>query len=92
MTDTQVPTTVTNSVRLLVPELVERPIVGGGCCGIAATEMVADSVGRIPGVVAVSCDDAKGVVAIEFGDDPNVPSVASAMLDSLGYSVTSIEA
>ena len=91
MTDTTTPTT-TRSARLVVPELAERPIIGGGCCGAAAADVVADSVGRIPGVRSVTCDDVAGIVGIEFDGDPGVPSVASTVIDSLGYPVTAVEA
>ena len=91
MTDTTTPTT-RRTARLIVPELAERPIIGGGCCGTAAAELVADSVGQIPGVRSVTCDDVAGIVGIEFDGDPSVASMASTVIDSLGYPVTAVEA
>ena len=88
MTDTTTPTTA----RLVVPELTQRPFIGSGCCAIAASQMMADSLGRIPGVRAVSCDDTAGIVGIEFDGDPGVTSAASSILESMGYPVTAVEA
>lgn len=91
MTDSALPAT-TRTARLLVPELAERPIIGGGCCGIAASGLVVDSIRRIPGIRSVTCDDARGVVGIEFDGDTSVPSATSSILDRLGYPVTAVEA
>lgn len=81
-----------SEARLVVPALIDRPVVGGGCCAWPATELVCESVGRIRGVHSVSCDEEKGVVVVEFDGGSTALETAVAVLDDLGYAVTAVQA
>lgn len=78
--------------RLTVPDLRERPFVGAGCCVLPASELVCDSLGQIPGVHSVTCDDVQGVVGLEFDAGSSAVPSAVSVLDGLGYRVAAVEA
>lgn len=81
-----------SQARLVVPDLLDRPFVGAGCCALPASELVCDSVGQVRGVYSVSCDEVPGVVALEFDETSTALTTAVAVLDGLGYAVTAVEA
>lgn len=78
--------------RLVVPDLVDRPFVGAGCCALPANELVCESVGQVRGVYSVACDDVLGVVGVEFDETSTALATAVAVLDGLGYAVAAVEA
>lgn len=79
--------TPTENLELQVPELARRPFVGGGCCAIAAADLICDALGRLSGVRAVACDDEEGAVRLELelGSGAGLLPTVRAILDDLGY-------
>jgi hypothetical protein len=87
-------TATTERVRLAIPELAARPLLGAGCCVVAAADIIGDALDRAPGVRAVACDDQLGVIDLELdadSDETVLPTVR-AILDGLGYPVAQISA
>lgn len=80
------------TARLIVPDLIERPVIATGCCAFAAGEILTQSVREVQGVTAVTCDEDRGVVVVEFDPASTALTTAAAVLDSLGYPVTAVEA
>lgn len=77
-------------LRLAVPELTRRPFVGGGCCVLAAADLICDGLGRLPGVHAVACDDVEGEVRLELeiGSGVGLLPTVRIILAGLGYPPT----
>jgi hypothetical protein len=78
--------------RLMVPDLAERPIVGGGCCGFVAADLVRETIEQIAGVHLIECDDAAGEVRLEYDRGSDAVLTAIGALAGLGYPVTAVEA
>lgn len=77
--------------RLVVPDLQARPFIGTGCCVLPASEIVCESIGQVPGVRSVECDEGRGVVGLEYEGTTDPLPVAVAVLADLGYPVASVE-
>jgi hypothetical protein len=82
----------TEHVRLAVPELATRPFQGGGCCVVAAADLVCDALGGLRGLRAVACDEEHGEIRLELDADADaglLPTVR-AILDEIGYPVAEV--
>ncbi|MBI2170966.1 MAG: heavy-metal-associated domain-containing protein [Chloroflexi bacterium] len=53
-------------VVFTVPQLVDCPIVGGGCCAVSSACLIEDSLGQLPGVKEVNANDENGEVRVRF--------------------------
>lgn len=51
------------TVTFSVPNLADRPFVGGGCCALPASQVVADEIRGWPGVETVTVEES-GTVSI----------------------------
>jgi copper chaperone CopZ len=73
------------SLRLLVPELIERPAVGTSCCASTAEAIIAQELAMLGGVEDVVVECAAGEVEVTF--DPAAISSAAicAALEEIGY-------
>lgn len=49
---------------LWVPLLLERPVIGPGCCAVLAEEIVRDELEHLPGVWATRFDGSAGLVEV----------------------------
>jgi copper chaperone CopZ len=72
-------------LRLLVPELIERPAVGTSCCASTAEAIIAQELTMLGGIEDVVVKCAAGEVHLTF--DPAATSIAAicAALDEIGY-------
>lgn len=86
------PAPTLKTAELVVPDLIERPVLGGGCCALLASEVICDAIGAIPGVSDVSCDEHRGLVAIAFDATSAALASAVTVLAELGYPARSAEA
>ena len=79
-------------LRLDVPAITERPVIGTTCCASTAEAIIAQELTMLPGISDVSVDVEGATVEVTY----NLGSVSwqeiSTALDEIGYPATPVSA
>jgi copper chaperone CopZ len=81
-------TTDTRTVRLAVPELVSRPVVGTSCCASTAEAIVAQELFMLPGIDDVVVDVDAGAVMVTYRPGSVSEGAIDEALEAIGYPVS----
>ena len=72
-----------------VPQLVDSPIVDGGCCGVAREWVIEEAIGQLPGTQGIRADDETGQVTVCFDSEKVNPEQITDALAGLGFLLAS---
>lgn len=75
-------------LRLDVPAIVERPVIGTTCCASTAEAIIAQELTMLPGISDVSVDVEGAVVEVTYSPGRVSWEEISAALDEIGYPAT----
>lgn len=75
--------------RLKIPDLVDRPAIGAGCCAYPAFNAIADSVLWLEGVTAVLPSDRDDEVLVEL--DATTPKTDEAKLKEISEAIAGLD-
>lgn len=84
----QVTTAPLTKLTLSVPELRERPIVGGGCCAIPAESLIEETLTELEQVRELTVSDEAGTVEVIVSEgDQGLSEELKERIEGLGYPV-----
>ena len=79
-------------LRLDVPAIVERPVIGTTCCASTAEAIIAQELTMLPGISDVSVDVEEATVEVTYSPGRVSWEEISAALDEIGYPATPVSA
>ena len=72
-------------IRLDVPAIAERPVIGTTCCASTAEAIIAQELTMLPGISDVSVDIEKATVEVTYNPGSVSWEEISTALDEIGY-------
>jgi hypothetical protein len=83
-----------NSIARLimhVPELPDRPVIGGGCCAVTAEFLFEETLTELSDVRSVQTTDDRGLVNVEVTNySEKLAQELRERIEELGYSVEDV--